>query len=443
MRPADSTGGAASPSPGIWKRVACALGIAGCAWLWAATASAAPTVPARLLWQGSVCGTAEDFAARVSERTDAVRFVRKGPRLTVRLRIARRRAGLAASVVIEARGSAPLRRRLESPDCEDALDALALVVAIGIEGRSSAATRFSAAKAKKPAMVEPPSASAEVRSPAGAPAPRADSGPLSPSSPSESESPVASGEAASPPPTLPGPHTSTAPDGTSAPAPSALGEAPQSGLTPQSGLAPPVGTPETRDPELDSPRRAGSVAAAAPFRLGAGVSARLSFGIAPDPMLGGAVWVAASWEREGAWSPGLVLSAMHQRLEGLSIENGEVDFSLSAAAVEACPLRLGRSALAVRPCVEASFGRLSAEAHDTYDPQSKDRPWGALGGALELTAALGAVELRASVAASAPLVRDGFRFGARCLGSACEADVFHRVASMIWSGAAGAGVVFW
>jgi hypothetical protein len=169
----------------------------------------------------------------------------------------------------------------------------------------------------------------------------------------------------------------------------------------------------------------------------------LTFGIAPDPMLGGAVWIATGWQRDGLWSPELVLSAMHQRLDGLSIESGEVDFALSAAAVAACPLRLGRSAFALRPCAEASFGRLSAEAHDTYDPASKDRPWGALGGALELTAAFGMVELRATAAASAPLVRDGFRFGARCLGSACEADVFHRVAAVIWSGAAGVGVAFW
>lgn len=396
----------------MWIRVGCALGIVGSSWLWGASASAAPTIPTKLVWQGSVCGTADSFASRVLERTGAVRFVQKGHRLAVRLRIERRPTGLDASVAIEGRGSALLRRRIESPDCDDALDALALVVAIGVEGRARSAASPSAAKARRPAMVEPPPATADAPS-VSVPAPPVDSGPS----------------------LTPAPSSSTSPGIVSAPTPDTVP------VSPEPAPAPTV-VVQTPDPRVDLPSPAPSPDSG-PFRLGAGLSGQLSFGIAPDPMLGGALWIAAGWERDGAWSPELLFSATHQRLDGLAMESGAVDFALSAASVAVCPLRLGRSALSVRPCADASLGRLATEAHDTYDPQSMDRPWGTLGGSLSLAAALGVVELRASLAASAPLVRDGFRFGADCSGSACQADVFHRVASVIWSGAAGAGVVFW
>ena len=66
-------------------------------------ASAQPQVATRLVWDGSVCGSAEDFVARVGKRTNVARFVQRGQRLVVRARIERRGAGLEASASIEAR----------------------------------------------------------------------------------------------------------------------------------------------------------------------------------------------------------------------------------------------------------------------------------------------------------------------------------------------------
>src|SRR5436190_17764954 len=37
-----------------------------------------PQVPTRLIWSGDECGRADDFAARVMQRTRAVRFVSNG-----------------------------------------------------------------------------------------------------------------------------------------------------------------------------------------------------------------------------------------------------------------------------------------------------------------------------------------------------------------------------
>jgi hypothetical protein len=400
---------------GCSARVWYALATGACVCLEVHPAPAAPRVPARLIWHGSVCGSADDFATRVLERTDAVRFVRKGQRVAIRLQIERRAAGLDASVSIEARGRAPLRRHIESPDCDDALDALALVVAIGVEARSASV------RAASPARGAPPTTATPSEPVAGSGAvPAAEL-------PSPEVPPVS---AASAEPQAPTPPPSTV----------AASASPIAQTSPGQPLPPAIASLERRDPEVGAP-----VPAAAPthFHFGAGISALMSFGIAPDPLLGGAVWVAMDWQGGGLWSPELVLSALHQRLDGLSIQSGAVDFALSAAAISICPLRLGSSVWQMRPCAAGSFGRLATEAYDTYDPRSSERPWAAVGGALELTAAIGIVELRATLGASAPLARDGYRFGGACSGAACEADVFHRVAPVIWSGAAGAGVRLW
>src|SRR5688572_9807600 len=101
-----------------------------------APAQAAPRVPTRLAYADEVCGSARDFQTRVQRRNAAVRFVSSGERVVVKLHIERRDAALDARVTISGKGRAPMSRRIESPDCDDALDALALVVAIGIEAQA-------------------------------------------------------------------------------------------------------------------------------------------------------------------------------------------------------------------------------------------------------------------------------------------------------------------
>jgi hypothetical protein len=400
-------------------RAGCALALSACLLMASRPAAGAPKVPARLVWHGSVCGTAEGFAARVLERTNAVRFVRRGQVLAVRLRIERSGSGLDASVSIEARGHPPLQRHIQSPDCEDALDALALVVAIGIEGRAPSAPAPAATSARRRPSAEHPPAEPEAMPaeplPADEPAPD-----VLPTAPALEAAPAS---AASPAPELAGSTLPTA-GATLEPPPAALA------------------TPKPREPEVDAPEPARAETATR-FQLGVGLSAQMSIGVAPEPLIGGALWIAAGLEGRGIWSPEVLISATHQRLDGLPVENGEVDFALSSAGVSACPVRVGSPTWQLRPCAGGSLGRLASEGHDTYDPRSRARPWRALGGSLELTAAIGIVELRASLGAAAPLIRDGFRFGAPCSGAACEADVFHRVAPVIWSGAAGAGINFW
>jgi hypothetical protein len=370
------------------------------AWLWFAPARAlaAPRVPTRLYYEDAVCGVAEDFSARVLRRNGAVRFVSSGERVVVRLRIERRDGALDARVSISGRGRAPMSRRIESPDCNDALDALALVVAIGIEGRSEGAR----GNAHSPARPTPPVAPA----PEPAPAP--------PAAP-EPEPPA-------PPPEPPAPE----------PAPAPPPEAPV--------VAPPPAPPPRVDegaaappPEPPEPRLA----------FGAGLSALASLGIAPDPLFGGAVYVVAGWESQGAFAPELVLGLSHQWLDGYERPGGDADFALNAANVELCPVRWALGVLSARPCAAAWFGRFSSEGYETYEARSATRPWATLGASAELNARFGPLELRGALGAGVPLVRDGFRFGGQCSGSACAEDAFHEVSPVIWSFAFGAGAGFW
>jgi hypothetical protein len=169
----------------------------------------------------------------------------------------------------------------------------------------------------------------------------------------------------------------------------------------------------------------------------------MSFGIAPDPMIGGGVWVSAGRQGSTPWSPAIVVGGVHQRLDGFRSERGAVDFSLNALTIALCPLRWGTDRSFVRPCAAGTIGRLEAQGYDTFDPRSKAVLWSALGTSVDWIVTVGIMELRAQLAAGAPLSRDKYGFGTACSGSACEADVFHGVGPVIWSGALGAGVRVW
>jgi hypothetical protein len=236
------------------------------------------------------------------------------------------------------------------------------------------------------------------------------------------------------------PSEPVAPEPPNVPPPAVVAEAP-----PPATSAPPAAaavSPVAPEPEVDAPEPAQAPGAPA-FRVGAGLSAQISLGVAPQPLIGGALWIATGGAGEGIWSPELIVSATHQRLDGLTRASGQVDFALSAGGLSFCPVRLRGAILQVRPCGAVVIGQLSTHPHETYDARSTDRPWRTLGGTIELLAEMGIVELRAALGAAAPLIRDQFQFDRVCSGSACEADVFHRVAPVIWSGAAGAGIRFW
>jgi hypothetical protein len=371
-------------------------------------ASAAERVPTRLVWDGSACGgTEQDFAARVVRRNRAIRFVPSGEHVSVRLSIEPSSGGLDARVRIEARGRAPVTRRIQSPDCEDALDALALVVAIGVESRPASAARRPRSRAQPAAPPRPP-----------APAPAEATTPPEPAPPEPAPGGETSAPSAATPPVEP---------------------APASPASPLAATPAEPGPPPPSAPPTDVPGSTPEAAAGGLF-IGAGLAALGTVGIAPEPLLGGAVWLSAEWDRTGVWAPEVVLDALHQELNGHGEARGEASFQLNASSLALCPLRLGSSTLELRPCLSGAVGQLGADGGQTYAPREQTRTWGSLGASVSASIVLGVVQLRASLAVSAPLRRDSFRFGGDCLGAACEADVFHRVAPLIWTGALGAGL---
>ncbi len=392
----------------------------------APTSGAAELQPVRtrLDWGTSLCGNAAGFSARVLKRTRRVRFVRADPQLTVALSIAASGSGLNASVSLQAPGRAAVTRHIESPDCDDALDALALVVAISVEARSQEADFRSKERRRRPsprkrprppAVTEPVPAAAEARV---EPVPEPPTAPVPPPSTRLVDVVVP------PEPASVAPPPASVPRAPAADAAAPIQKAPPAQLVPTLQVA---ARPEEQE-ELD---------------LVGGVSAQVLFGAAPDALIGGQLWLRARWDRDGLWSPALALSYSHQRLDEHVRDQGRADFALNVAALELCPLRLGGPALQVGPCLLGSLGRLRSTGHETYDPGGETRPWGSVGASAQALARWSVLELRVSFGVLHPLVRDAFRFGPACSGAACEGGVFHRVGAVLWSADAGVGVDFW
>jgi hypothetical protein len=379
-------------------------------------------VRTRLDWDSSLCGNAAGFSARVLKRSRRVRFVRADPQLTVVLRIEANGAGLNASVSLRAPGRDAVIRHIESPDCEDALDALALVVAISVEARSQEVNSRSKERPRRTSprkRPRPPATAAPTRAASEAAAPQQPEPPIPPEQPSSSRLV----------------DVLVPPDAASVvPAPVPPDPVPQAAVSP-------VATPTHPQPAgpIPTPASPGHE----PLDLVGGVSAQALFGVAPDALVGGQLWLRAHWERDGIWSPALGLSYSHQRLDELVRDQGLADFALNVATLELCPLRLGGAVFSVGPCLLGSLGRLRSSGHETYVPGGETRPWGTLGASAQALARWSMLELRVSFGLLHPLVRDAFRFGPACTGAACERDVFHRVGAVLWSADAGLGLDFW
>jgi hypothetical protein len=382
-----------------------------------AAAAAPERVSAQLVWNDTVCAV-QGFASRVAWRTRHVRFVEHGEQLRFELGIERDGARLVASVAFAAPGQALVRRQITSPDCNDALDALALVVAIGVDER----WRALQASAK-------PAASAPVAARGAAPTRKSPPG----SSPEPSPEPAATVEAAAEPeaetpaPEAPKQETPSEP---ASPAP-----APPPTSKPAPAPLPPPG------PVSAAPARLPNESSVRPWSIG--VSAQALSGVAPSALFGAELWMRARWERGSLWSPELGLSAGYALRNDYARADGKADFGLGRVSAELCPLRIGSAHFESEPCASAEFGSFRAAGHDTFRPQSDARPWGSLGVDVQGVAHWGWFELRALAGVSRPLTRDSFRFAYPDCGAAeCGDGSFHRVASWIGRFALGAGVRF-
>jgi hypothetical protein len=362
------------------------------------------------------CATAAAVAARVHQRSRRIEFVSQ-PNGIPSLRVAIR-AGSAGDRVAELAVQWPDGRRserqLSARGCAAALDALALLVAmaldpaaLGEDGKTVGAAGRGAGRGKGGATGKQ---SGGVR-------PEEGQGPSPDPSPSPSPDPI-------PIPT-PGPGPGSEPEPGPEPEPESESES-ESDAEPGSGS----------DAESDADRRRGH---GGPKFLGlahvaVGASVQLSTGLAPRVMPGVGLYALLALNGDGPWAPAVELQVAHAWAYGLRQPDGNADFELQSARLEACPLGLQLSPLTARACVAGAIGRVVAAGSDSYSPQSHAELWASLGGSVLVTIGLGdLLEVQAGFGADRPLRRYDFAF---------RPDVFHRVPGLCFQGHLGAGVRF-
>jgi hypothetical protein len=292
------------------------------------------------------------------------------------VRITRTRRGSVGELSLARPAGEPAVRRISAPDCEEALEALALVAAL---------------------MLDPPlPGPAQAASGASAPP----SGPTRGSAARESRAPGAeSGH---------GPGSESAPDARAATvADERIGAAPGSAETEREpgGVAPPP-LAERAAPAA-APTAPPARAAAEPVRRQLALAAALlvASGVAPVARVGGAFALGLLSRRPRLELAGRLGLRVVQSY-GSEHDEGSVEidwWSGSAAACAGAPL-FARGAL--DGCLAGELGRMRARGHDTELPASSERLWAALGPALAgRWQVLGPLSVEGSLVALFPFAR--------------------------------------
>jgi hypothetical protein len=198
--------------------------------------------------------------------------------------------------------------------------------------------------------------------------------------------------------------------------------------------APPVVTPPP--PAVVAPPPVVSPPASA-ARTGWSVEGGAEAIVGPAPRAMPAIWAGARITRDrtgSVWSPALVLSVVHAWTGDLGEPGGTATFTLDAANLDACPLRLTAGRWEARACGSLLVGRLAAAGSNTYAPASADRPFAAGGASLLPAANLGPrLVLGARLQAAASWIRDDYAF---------SPTVFHRAAAVTLTGGLWLGLRF-
>jgi hypothetical protein len=207
-------------------------------------------------------------------------------------------------------------------------------------------------------------------------------------------------------------------------------------LDPRALVAPPEGPKPAEpavvtepEPEPPPPPRRWGVAVGAAAHAISGPMPEMAPGfvaggsVAPEPGTG-----------HRFWSPAARLRWAHDWLADWRAPGGTADFTLDSLELDVCPVALGTSGFAARPCVAAVGSRIAARGSQTFLPESHVQYLMAAGASLWLILGVAPhVALEGSVAAAASLRRDSFAFDPR---------VFYRVAPMTFTGSLGLGVTF-
>lgn len=328
------------------------------------------------------CVARERLQASVRARTRRVEFVTSAPNIpSLRVRVS---SANAQGIAIELQVTRPPGRQsvrwLRAKNCEEALEAAALVIAITFD-----------AQAKVEAL--PVSADATNDSATGSNADDA------------AERNRRSADAADPS--------------------SATSDASQ----PKATAAPDQHIGES-EPTLDAPL---AISAAPPFELRAGVAGQALWGAAPGLLPGFSLFVSLGSERNG-FSPAVRAAFTHYFPISTREAGGTGEFGAEAFQLDLCPFGLHARPFALRACAEGLVSVLLAQGKDTFSPRERARPFLVLGGSLagELTLSR-RLALHAAFGAGKNLQRDTFAF---------SPTVFYRVPSVSWQAAAGIALRF-
>jgi hypothetical protein len=320
--------------------------------------------------------------ARVRARVAGARFVDEQAELVVRAEFTRTGSGAVVGrlFLIDDGGETPLRQ-LEGASCEDAVEGVALILAITLD----------------------PAAADTAPVPTGTGEPAASTAEPTAGSSGDSERPGTATEA-----------------GTARSS---------SGATTDPGAARPF-EDEYSNVTLDddAPEQHGTTH----FDIGVYVAGVGALGPAPELMPGLTVYALFGFENASVWSPAVVLGGVHLSRGELAEWGGTAAFALDALTLDLCVVRYQALPFEARACAGALLGRLAASGTDTRNPEGTvSRPFVGLGPLGMLGWDLGAhVELSARLTAHANLIRDEFEFRPR---------VFHGVDPFTFLGSVGIG----
>jgi len=338
----------------------------------------APSSSARLTVHAVAgCTSRDEIAARVTARSSRIHFVEDDSVLSVEATFGASPSGaVVVALVVEGQPAGKaMSRRFFARSCSEAADAAALIIAITLDPLSGNQSR--------PATAE--SASGARSSGAGDGTAR-ENRPTRP----KADTAVKVAEQAANPEKQP------------APPASAGAEAPPSS---------PVAT-----------RRRSSLH----------LMGQMVLGPAPAVMPGVGLYAMAALDRDELWSPAVVLGAMHAWRSGFAEAGGTAAFTLDAASLDGCGIRVRVTVIEGRACASARVGRLLATGSATTAGNSEARLFATAGGTAILTGQLGeTLELAARIGAGATLVRDWYLFGT---------NEFHRVARVTVDATLGLGL---
>jgi len=331
------------------------------------------------------CGSSHELARRVAHRSDRVRITSSAEGAVVaraEIRTIGPGAVEATLTMIEPSGKR-WSRLVRSATCEEALDAIALVLAVAFSPELS-----------------------PVPEPVPEPTPPPQRRPIEPRPPKPPPD-----ERRSPPVTAP-------PEPTPPPEP-----------------PPPVEPAPPPRPVVDRPSEPKVVPPPPDSAMGwAGATASLLWGAAPKVMPGVSVFGTLRWNRDSVISPAVQIRASHFWMLGYAAPGGVANFNLDSGTVLLCPVWLQEHRVSVQLCATGEVGRLSARGTETIRGTTRARPYAALGASAAVDIDFGyGIAFTSFANGGAPLVRDSFQF---------RPAVFYEVPVLVLTAGAGVALRF-